>query len=76
MRFCDEAQGLMGIDHWNRMRKKKFDCVEMKHQAQRKMRAKIKGSSREDELAFFREGSEEFRQRIDAAKKLGKDRLK
>lgn len=48
---------------------KSFDCVEMKHQAQQRMRAKMKGFSREEELAFFREGSEAFRRKIEEARK-------
>ena len=39
---------------------KTFDCVRMKHEAQRKIRAELAGRSREDEIAFFRQGAEEF----------------
>lgn len=50
------------------MKTKTFDCVEMKHRAQERMRAALKGCSREEELAFFRRGAEEFKKHVKSAK--------
>ncbi len=47
--------------------KKDFDCVDMKRRAQAAIRAQVAGKSRKDEIAFFREGADEFERRIDAA---------
>jgi hypothetical protein len=47
---------------------KTFDCVEMKRRAQGQIRAAVAGMSREEEIAFFREGAEEFQERINRAK--------
>ncbi len=47
---------------------KKFDCVEMKRQAQRKIREALRGKTREEELAYFRARGEALQKRIDAAK--------
>jgi len=49
-------------------KKKAFDCVAMKRQAQEIIRADLQGKSREEEIAYFNAGAEEFRQRIEAAK--------
>lgn len=49
--------------------KKKFDCVAMKHAAQRIIREELKGKSREEEIAYFRAGAEEFERRIREAKR-------
>ena len=51
------------------MKTKTFDCVEMKHRAQEKMRAELKGCSREEEIAFFRQGAEEFKKHVESAKR-------
>jgi len=50
--------------------KKDFDCVAMKRRAQTAIRAQVAGKSRKDEIAFFREGADEFEQRIAGARKL------
>ena len=48
-------------------KKKDFDCIVMKREAQEAIRAKVQGMTREQEVAFFREGCDEFDQRIKAA---------
>ena len=50
------------------MKTKSFDCVEMKRAAQKKIREKVRGMTRDQEIAFFRAGAEEFERRIRAAK--------
>lgn len=50
------------------MKTKTFDCVRMKRAAQEKIRAAVSGLSREEEIAFFRAGADEFERRIQAAK--------
>lgn len=52
------------------MKKKTFDYVRMKRQAQRKIRAALAGKSKQQEVAYFREGAEEFKKRIRAAQAL------
>jgi hypothetical protein len=47
---------------------KVFDCIAMKRDAQKAIRAKVRGMTREEEAAFFREGREEFDKRVQAAK--------
>ena len=47
---------------------KTFDCIAMKREAQKAIRAKVQGLTREEEVAFFREGREEFDKRVQAAK--------
>ncbi len=49
--------------------KKSFDCVRMKRAAQRKIRARVKGMTPEQEIAFFRTGQAEFRKAIARAKR-------
>ncbi len=49
------------------MKTKTFDCVRMKRQAQQKIRAALAGKSKQQEVAFFRQGAEEFEKRIRAA---------
>jgi hypothetical protein len=39
---------------------KTFDCIAMKREAQKAIRAKVQGMTREEEAAFFHEGREEF----------------
>jgi len=51
------------------MKTKTFDCIQMKRAAQEKIRAAVSGQTRQEEIAFFRAGAEEFQRRIDAAKK-------
>ncbi len=43
------------------MKTKTFDCVRMKRQAQQKIRAALAGKSKQQEVAYFREGAEEFK---------------
>ena len=52
------------------MKKKTFDCVRMKRQAQQKIRAVLAGKGKQQEVAYFREGAEEFKKRIRAAQAL------
>lgn len=47
---------------------KTFDCIAMKRKAQEAIRDQVRGMTLEEEIAFFREGAEEFEQRIAAAK--------
>jgi len=49
--------------------KKDFDCLDMKRRAQAAIRAQVAGKSRKDEIAFFREGADEFQRRVDDARK-------
>ncbi len=44
------------------MKTKTFDCVEMKHKGAEKVRGKIEGMTREQELALWRESSQALRQ--------------
>ncbi len=48
---------------------KTFDCIEMKREAQKKIRAAVRGMTPEEEIAFFREGAEEFEDEIKQAAK-------
>ncbi len=50
------------------MKTKTFDCMQMKRVAQEKIRAAVSGQTRQEEIAFFCAGAEEFQRRIDAAK--------
>ncbi len=50
------------------MKKKTFDRMEMKRAAQKKIRAAVAGMTREQEIAFFRAGADEFEERIKAAR--------
>lgn len=50
------------------MKNKSFDCVQMKRRAQEQIRAAVAGKDHQAEIDFFREGAEEFEQRIRAAK--------
>jgi hypothetical protein len=47
---------------------KTFDCIDMKRKAQEAIRAQVRGMTREEEVAFFREGHEEFEKQVQAAK--------
>ncbi|MBU4271642.1 MAG: hypothetical protein KKE86_08295 [Planctomycetes bacterium] len=47
---------------------KTFDCIDMKRKAQEAIRARVRGMTREEEAAFFREGREEFEKQVQAAK--------
>ena len=48
---------------------KTFDCIAMKRKAQKAIRAKVQGMTREEEVAFFHEGREEFDKKVEAAKR-------
>jgi len=50
------------------MKTKTFDCVGMKRMAQTRIRAQVSGMSAEEEIAFFRDGAEDFERRIQAAR--------
>jgi hypothetical protein len=43
-----------------------FDCVEMKHKAQERIRQELAGATREGELAYWRRIEEEFLARRDS----------
>ena len=47
---------------------KTFDCIAMKRKRQEAIRAQVRGMTREEEAAFFREGHEEFEKQVQAAK--------
>jgi len=47
---------------------KTFDCIAMKREAQQAIRAQVRGMTPEQEVAFFREGREEFDRKVHAAK--------
>lgn len=53
------------------MKKKKFDCVEMKQACQEKIRQQVKGMTPAEEVAFFRAAGEKLQQRINSAKATG-----
>ena len=48
--------------------KKRFDCVRMKSQAQRKIRAAVAGMTRNEEVAYFRAGAKGFASLLSRAK--------
>lgn len=48
---------------------KKFDCVAMKRAAQRKIRARVRGLTPKQEIAFFRAGSAKFAAALNAARR-------
>ncbi len=58
------------------MKVKTFDCVEMMHRGAEKIRGRISGMAREQEVAFWRERSRTLRQRqeTERAKRSGKGR--
>ncbi len=49
--------------------KKKFDCIAMKRASQEKIYAQTKDMTREEEIAFFRKGAEDFERQIETEKK-------
>jgi hypothetical protein len=51
---------------------KKFDCVAMKRAAQRKIRARVRGLTPKQEIAFFRAGGAEFEAALAAARQAAK----
>ena len=50
------------------MKKKAFDCVEMKRRGARIIREKLAGMTLQQQLAFWEEGSKELRKRQQAAR--------
>ena len=56
--------------------KKKFDCIAMKRACQEQIYARTKDMTRDEEIAFFRSGSEEFERQIEAAKKKRAEGIK
>jgi hypothetical protein len=46
--------------------KKEFDCVEMQHEGQRAVYARIGHLSREEQLAYWERRTEELRKRLAA----------
>ena len=51
------------------MKNKQFDCIAMKRAAQQAIRAKVRGMTRKEEVAFFREGADDFERRLREAKR-------
>ena len=49
--------------------KKKFDCVAMKHAAQKIIRQQVQGMTRDEEIAYFRAGEKKFRGQLLAARR-------
>jgi hypothetical protein len=45
------------------MTKKRFDCVEMKHQAAREVQAELAGLTLDEQVEFFRQRTQELRDR-------------
>jgi len=52
------------------MKKKAFDCIQMKRDVQQKIRAAVQGMTQEEEIAYFREGAEEFERKLRSAKNV------
>jgi hypothetical protein len=48
------------------MKTKTFDCVEMKHLGAEKVQEQIAGMTREEEIKFWKERSQELRRRQEA----------
>jgi len=47
---------------------KTFDCIAMKRAVQETIRSQVHGMTRAEEVAFFREGAEDFERQIQDAK--------
>jgi hypothetical protein len=47
---------------------KTFDCIAMKREAQQAIRAQVRGMTREEEVAFFREGCDALDKKVQVAK--------
>ena len=45
------------------MKNKTFDCVEMQHRGAEAVRERLKGMSMEEQLAYWRERTDELRER-------------
>jgi hypothetical protein len=54
---------------------KSFDCIAMKRKAQEAIRDRVRGMTRAEEAAFFREGREEFEKRVQAARQRRSPRI-
>lgn len=48
--------------------KKKFDCIAMKRACQTEIYARTKDMNRQEEIAFFQEGAEDFRRQAHRAR--------
>jgi hypothetical protein len=48
------------------MKTKTYDCIEMKHIGGQRIYEMVKGMTREEELAFWKAGTEEMRARLEA----------
>jgi len=59
------------------MAAKAFDCVEMKREGARRIYEQIKGMTREQELAYWREGEAILEKKIAAARrKLAREKAR
>ena len=50
------------------MTKKNFDCVEMKREGARRLRERLAGLTRQQQLDFWRERTDALRRRAEAAR--------
>ena len=55
--------------------KKSFDCVQMKRDGARRVHEAIKGMTVEEEVAFWRQRTEEMRRRVEALRRKAKERV-
>lgn len=60
----------------NQHPRKTFDCIQMKRDIQKQIRALVAGMTRSQEIAFFRAGAEKFEARIEAARQALERRTK
>jgi hypothetical protein len=51
------------------MKDKTFDCVEMMHRGQEELQKRLQGMSDEEQLAFWRRQSEEFKKSVEEARR-------
>lgn len=58
------------------MKNKRFDCVEMKHKGAERVNQAIAGFSKEQQLAYWRRGSETLRQELQKAQEKAAVRSK
>ena len=54
------------------MKKKRFDCLQMKRTCQAEIRKQVRGMSDSEEIAFFRQAGKELQQRFEVGKKSRK----
>lgn len=52
--------------------KKDFDCVEMMHEGGWRIHEALKGKTREEQLAYWRERNEAFRKKYPRMRELGR----